>query len=189
MNSLSDKVNSFFQKSNRWYCALAAGFLFGLGVPPFNAQLHPALLLFPLLSFAACVPLFYLAVCSSRKRSLLYTYLFGIGASAIQFYWIAFVAPEGLWHLILLGVFLITLVEGLFYLAAGMLFRFTLHRFPKMYILFFPALWVAIEYVKTLGGHILSLESYRLFNYSPPAISSVFFDYRYLRHELSYCSR
>ena len=151
MRYLYDKLEQIFLKKNRWYIALASGLFFSLGTPPFNAQLHPALVLFPLLSFVICIPLFCASLCGSRRQALWHTYLFGIGASAAQFYWIAFVAPEGMWHLILIGVFLITLVEGLFYLATGMLFRFTYHRFPKLYILFFPALWVALEYIKTLG--------------------------------------
>jgi len=148
---LYDKLEQILLKKNRWYIALASGMFFSLGTPPFNAQLHPALLLFPLLSFIICIPLFCTSLCGSRRQALWHTYLFGIGASAAQFYWIAFVAPEGMWHLILIGVLLITLVEGLFYLAVGMLFRSTYHRFPKLYILFFPALWVALEYIKTLG--------------------------------------
>jgi apolipoprotein N-acyltransferase len=106
---------------------------------------------FPLISFFVCVPLFLFAMHPSAKRSVFYCYLFGLFASAGQFYWIAFVVPEGLWPLVLFSVFLLTLIEGLFYIAVGLGFRFCRKRFPRSYPLVFPAFWIVLEYVKTLG--------------------------------------
>lgn len=130
---------------------MVAGLAFCLGVPPFNSFLHPVFTFFPLIGFFACVPLFLFAMHRSIKRSIFYCYLFGLFASAGQFYWIAFVVPEGLWPLILVSVFLLTLVEGLFYLLVGLGFGFSRKRFPRAYLVIFPCIWVLWEYLRSLG--------------------------------------
>jgi apolipoprotein N-acyltransferase len=151
MKPFIDSFFSFYYSKNRFWLAIVAGFVFCAGVPPFNSFLHPVFSFFPLFSFFICVPLFLFAMHPSIKRSMLYCYLFGLAASAGQFYWIAFVVPEGLWPLILFSVLLLTLIEGTFYLAVGLGFRFCRRRFPRSYLLAFPAFWVILEYVKSLG--------------------------------------
>jgi apolipoprotein N-acyltransferase len=141
----------FYNSKNRFWIPVAAGLAFCMGVPPFNSFLHPAFSFFPLISFFVCVPLFLFAQHPSVKRSVFYCYLFGLAASAGQFYWIAFVVPEGLWPLVLFSVFLLTLMEGLFYAAVGLGFRFGRKKFPRSYVLVFPAFWVVLEYAKGLG--------------------------------------
>ena len=48
--------------------------------------------------------------------------------------------------MVLIGLMLASAVIGLFYLAAGLLFRYVYKQLPRMYILVFPALWVLIDY-------------------------------------------
>jgi len=151
MKPLIDSFLLFYNSKNRFWMPMVAGLAFCLGVPPFNSLLHPLFTFFPLISFVAALPLFLFAMHSSVKRSILYCYLFGIFASAGQFYWIAFVVPEGLWPLVLLGVFLITIIEGLFYVAVGLGFRFSRKKFPRYYVLIFPSIWVIFEYVRMIG--------------------------------------
>jgi len=151
VHSLIQKTINFFNAKNRWYVAVLAGFSYALGVPPFDSQLHRAFTFFPLLSFVICVPLFCFSLNTSAKRAALQTYLFGFAASLGQLYWIAFVTPEGLWHLIVTGVLLITLFEALFFTANGLLFRMVYKEFPALYVLFVPAIWVCIEFVRSVG--------------------------------------
>jgi apolipoprotein N-acyltransferase len=151
MHSFIQKTVNFFYAKNRWYLAVLAGFFYAVGVPPFDSQLHRAFTFFPLLSFVICLPLFWFSRNTSIKRAVLHTYLFGFAASLGQLYWIAFVTPEGLWHLIVMGVLLITLFEALFFTANGLLFRVVYKKFPALSILFVPAVWVCIEYVRSVG--------------------------------------
>jgi apolipoprotein N-acyltransferase len=145
------KTINFLTTGNRWYVAVCAGFFYALGVPPFDSQMHPVFTFFPLLSFIICIPLFLFSINASIKRAILQTYLFGFTASLGQLYWIAFVTPEGLWHLIVLGVLLITLFEALFYTANGLLFRVVYKKFPRLFMVFVPAAWVCIEYLRSVG--------------------------------------
>jgi len=146
------KIMTFYNSGNRWYLPLLAGLSYALGTPPFNAQLHPAFTIFPLLSFFVCVPLFALSLHSSIKRALLHTYLFGLGASLGQLYWIAFVMPEGLWPLVIGGVAMLTCYEALFFTINGMVFRFTTRRLPRWSVVFvIAAWWVLVEYARSLG--------------------------------------
>jgi apolipoprotein N-acyltransferase len=151
MTFFIQKIVTFYNTGNRWYLPMLAGFFFVLAAPPINGQLHPALTLFPLLSFIVCLPLFAFSLNVRSKRALIHTYLFGICASLGQLYWIAFVCPEGLWHLIILGVALLTLFEGLFFAINGLVFRWTFKKFPRLYFLMVPAWWVIVEYCKSLG--------------------------------------
>jgi apolipoprotein N-acyltransferase len=151
MKSLIDSFLAFYNSKNRFWIPMVAGLAFCLGVPPFNSLLHPLFTFFPLISFVAVLPLFLFAMHPSIKRSIFYCYLFGMFASAGQFYWIAFVVPEGLWPLVLFGVFLITIFEGLFYVAVGLGFRFSRKKFPRLYILIFPSVWILCEYLRSLG--------------------------------------
>lgn len=68
-----------------------------------------------------------------------------------QYYWIALDTAEGLWHLILIGLVLISAVVGLFYLLAGLLFRLTYKKMPRFYIILYPMIWVLIDYGRSLG--------------------------------------
>lgn len=150
-SSIPQRIVHWYTVKNPWYVPVVAGFFYVLGSPPFNGQLHPAFVFFPVVSFLICVPLFGLAIHPSLKRSVLHTYIFGISASLGQLYWIAFVTPEGLWHLIVLGVLLLTLYEGLFFTVNGLLFRYAFKRFPRSYALIVPAWWVLVEYSKSIG--------------------------------------
>jgi apolipoprotein N-acyltransferase len=142
---------NFYTARNRWYLPFAAGVCSTLGMPPLSGQLHPVFTLFPFLSFVICVPLFYCSLVSPLRRAVLHAYCFGIGASLCQLYWIAFVVPEGLYHLVFLGVVLLTMFEALFFIVNGLAFRFALRMFPQWYVALFPAWWVCIEFVKSIG--------------------------------------
>ncbi len=148
---IMDKFISWFRSRNRWWVPLTAGFSFSLCLPPFNHELSPSLLLFPFLSFIILIPLLGFSVQKSFRRSLLHTYLFSVSASLGQYYWIGFVTAEGLWHLILIGLILISAGIGLLYLSAGMLFRFIYKRLRRLYIIVFPAVWVLIDFFRSVG--------------------------------------
>ncbi|MBD3344030.1 MAG: apolipoprotein N-acyltransferase [Chitinivibrionales bacterium] len=145
-----NKIKLFYSAKNRWWVPLVAGLMYGITLPPFNHHTHPLLFPFPFFSFIVFIPLFFFATQQSLKRSVIHSYLFGITASLAQFYWIANVVAEGLWHLILIGLGLMSLVVGLNYLAAGVLFRFTTRRFGNFAYLLFPSLWVMIEYFRSI---------------------------------------
>ncbi len=151
MRSLLKAFIDYYTGKNRWYLPIAAGMLSTATMPPFNGQLHPVLTLFPLLGFIAFVPLFACSLAGSWKRALLHTYCFGVGASVCQLYWIAFVVPEGLYHMIILGVLLLTMYEASFFAVNGLAFRFFFRRFPQLYVVAAAAWWVCIEYLKSVG--------------------------------------
>jgi apolipoprotein N-acyltransferase len=151
MQSLFNKLIQYYNQKNRIWIPLVAGAAYALGLPPFNSLLHPALTFFPLLSFVICLPLLLISLNPSLKRAAWHSYLFGLIASGCQFYWIAFVVPEGLWHLVLIGVLLACLYEGVYFLALGLLFRLCRKKFPVLYVLVFPSLWVLVEYLRSLG--------------------------------------
>jgi apolipoprotein N-acyltransferase len=93
----------------------------------------------------------FFSVLKSFKKAVLYTFLYSFSAALVQYYWIGFVTAEGLWHLILIGLVLISVWMGSIYLAAGMLFRVSLRTTGRLYIFIFPAVWVCIDYLRTLG--------------------------------------
>jgi apolipoprotein N-acyltransferase len=145
------KTCDFCAAKNRWWLAAALGLTYGISLPPFNHQTHPLLALFPFATLIVLLPLLGLSTIGPARRAAWYTYLYGTGASLSQFYWIAFVTAEGLWHLILLGVLMICVVFGFYYLALGMLFRLVRRHFPRSSFVVFPAVLVLLEYGRTLG--------------------------------------
>jgi apolipoprotein N-acyltransferase len=84
------------------------------------------------------------------KKALIKTYLFGITASLTQFYWIANVIVDDLWPVIFGGLILLTLAFAVIYLLYGILFRVIQKHFGTFHILLFPAIWVILEYIRTL---------------------------------------
>ena len=147
---INNFLNYYKEKKPIWFPVIF-GIVFALFLPPFNNLLHPAFVFFPLLSFFICIPLFIISSNHSVKQSIFYSYIFGIFASAAQYYWIAFVVPEGLWHLILIGVILICLFEALYFLLFSLLFRISIKTFNSFYIILFPCFWVLLEYERSLG--------------------------------------
>ncbi len=147
---LSRFTNISASKHGLWIASLG-GVFYALAMPPFNGLLHPVFTFFPLLSFFACLPLFLVSLAPKRSSAAWRSYLFGFVACGCQFYWIAFVVPEGLWHLVVIGVLIICLYEGLYYLLLGMLFRFTIKKFPSLAVIIFPSIWVLLDYQRTLG--------------------------------------
>ncbi|HEX2958416.1 MAG TPA: apolipoprotein N-acyltransferase [Chitinispirillaceae bacterium] len=146
-----EKTSLFLRAKNRWWIPILTGLLFSLSQPPFNHTFNPVFAFFPLLSFIVIVPLFVFATHHSIKRAMVDSALFGFFASVSQYYWIGFVTAEGLWHLILIGVVLIALYFGLYYFAAAMVFRFISKKLPRLYLQIFPAFWVCVDYIRTLG--------------------------------------
>ena len=145
------KTVQFYNSKNRWWLPLVCGILFSLCLPPFNHEFHPLFSLFPFLNFVVLIPLLGFASQKSFRRAAFHTYLFSFAASLSQYYWIAFDKAEGLWHLILIGLVLICAVVGIFYLIAGLLFRVIYKKLPRFYILFYPMVWVLIDYGRSLG--------------------------------------
>jgi apolipoprotein N-acyltransferase len=138
-------------RKNRWWIPLITGVPFSLCLPPFNHEFHPLFALFPFFSFFALMPLLFFSLRKPRGRAVLHVYLFSCMVTLGQYFWIAFVAIEGLWILIIIGMVLLSAFVALFYLAAGMIFRWCYYRFPRFYLIIFPACWVLIEYARALG--------------------------------------
>ncbi len=145
------KCSDFYRKKNRWWIPLIAGVPFIASLPPFNHEYNRAFALFPLLNFAAIVPLMFFSVQPARGRAILHTYLFSYSTALVQCFWLVFVKIEGLWALIVFGMVLLAAVVALFFLAAGMMFRWCYRTFPKGYLILFPSCWVLIDYIRTLG--------------------------------------
>lgn len=171
LQSVCTGIVTWYTRKNRWWLPLCAGIFVALGHPPFNHQTHPALFLFPLSIFFTTIPLFIFSLEEPRGRAFLKAYLYGITASVTQFYWIANVMVEGVWLLIMLGLFLLTLFIALIYLLYGILFRAAVKTFGRFYMVLFPALWIVIEYVRTLGDMSFpwELSGYALMPYLPLA--------------------
>ena len=145
------KISGYCESKNRWWIAVIAGFLFSLCQPPFNSMLHPIFTPMPLLAFAALIPFIYFATRPSRKRALIYVYIYCVSMSLAQYYWIGNVNVKGLWAFVLLGVVLISFAVGAFYFIAALALRFCVRHIPRLYILVFPAVWVLVEYSRTLS--------------------------------------
>jgi apolipoprotein N-acyltransferase len=146
-----EHIGRYIRAKNRWWIPVFTGLLFSLSQPPFNHTFNPVFFFFPCLSFIIIIPLLVFATEPSLKKSMVQSALFGFFASISQYYWIGFVTAEGLWHLILIGVVLIAIFFGFFYFVAAMIFRVFLQKFPRLYLLFFPAVWICIDYIRTLG--------------------------------------
>ncbi len=142
---------AWYHAKNRLWLPLVCGLFYSLCQPPFNHESHPALAVFPFASFVLLIPLFVFALEQPFKRALFKTYLFGIPASITQFYWIANVDIQGLFLLIMAALLALTLFIALVFPLYGMLFRFTKTRFGPLNTVLFPALWICIEYGRTLG--------------------------------------
>jgi len=130
---------------------LLCGLPFVVALPPFNHELHPLFSLFPLLNLVVIVPLLFVSLQRSRRRAVLHAWLYGTSIGFGQCFWLYFVKIEGLWLLIVFAMLLLSAFVGLFFLAAGMVFRWSYRQFARLYLLFYPACWILIDYSRTLG--------------------------------------
>jgi apolipoprotein N-acyltransferase len=135
---------------NRFWVPFLFGLAYSLALPPFNSMLHPVFTPMPILAFFALIPFFFFARMMPRRRGLAYSYIYCVAMILGQHYWIGFVTADGLWVLILIGVGLISLAWGALYFAAGLAFRFCYSKLPRLYIIVYPAVWVLVEYFRTL---------------------------------------
>ena len=149
--SIAQKFVDFYTTKNRWWIPLITGAFFSLCLPPFNHETHWVFAPFPFFSFFVLIPIFGFVIQKPLKRAIFHTFLFGTMAALGQFYWISFVTAEGLWHLILLGTALAACVIGLFYLVAALFFRLIHTYLPRAYIFVFPAVWVLVDYGRSIG--------------------------------------
>ncbi len=140
----------YYQEKNRWWIPLVAGVPFSFCLLPFNHDIHWLLSPFPFLSFIALLPLFFFSLQPSKKRALQHTYLFSYPIALGQCFWLVFVTIEGLWILIVAGMVLLAGYVALFFLAAGITYRWCRRAHPRFSLLLFPVLWVLIEYSRTL---------------------------------------
>jgi apolipoprotein N-acyltransferase len=148
---LLEKLTRFYCDKNRWWLPLIAGGAYSFALPPFNHETHWLLSLFPLLNFVVLLPLFAFAVNPSFKRALAHIFLFGYAAAFGQYHWLVFDRVEGLWALVILGLFLASAVVAGFYLVAGLLFRIVQRRIGTASVIIYPAFWVLIDYARSLG--------------------------------------
>ncbi|MDR0330545.1 MAG: hypothetical protein LBH93_02395, partial [Chitinispirillales bacterium] len=144
------KIAAYYGGANRFWIPLACGLLYALCLPPFSAMLHPVFAPMPLLAFVALIPLFFFATRAPRRRALVHAYIYCAAMILGQLYWIGFVTAEGFWALILIGVALISIAWGALYFAAALAFRYCARRLPRLYIAVYPAVWVLVEYFRTL---------------------------------------
>jgi apolipoprotein N-acyltransferase len=151
MHLFLQKLTAWYIAKNRWWMPLLAGCLYPLAFAPFSPETHWVYSLFPLYGFAAIVPLFIFALVRPLKRAVGQLYLFGLTAAFFQFYWIANVVAEGLWHMILIGLACATLFFALYFLAAGLLFRITFRFLPRFTAMVFPSAWLLLEWVRGNG--------------------------------------
>lgn len=151
MLQIIKKINTYYTSKNRWWLPLLAGIPFSLCLPPFNHEFNPAFSLFPFLSFVSLLPLFYFATRKPVGRAMLHTFLYSYTVGLGLVFWLTFVTIKGLWVLILLGMVLLAAFVAFFFLLAGYIFRCSVNRFPLWYIIFFPACWILIDYVRSLG--------------------------------------
>ncbi|MBN2037162.1 MAG: apolipoprotein N-acyltransferase [Chitinispirillaceae bacterium] len=151
LKSLLHRLAAYYLSGNRIWLPLLCGALYSFALPPFNHETSTLFALFPLLNFMVLIPLFAFAVQRSLKRALLHTYLYGYTAAFGQYHWLMFDRVEGLWLLVILGLFLASAFVALLYCAAGALFRVVDKRMGGAGIIVFPALWVLIDYARSLG--------------------------------------
>jgi apolipoprotein N-acyltransferase len=144
-------IISFYTGKNRWWIPLLTGLPFFLTLPPFNHELHWVFAFFPFLSFISLIPLLFFSLQKPTGRAVLHTYLYSYTVALGQCFWVAFVKIEGLWGIIFTAMFLLAGYVALYYLAAGMIFRWCYRTFPRLYLVIFPAFWVLIDYSRTLG--------------------------------------
>jgi apolipoprotein N-acyltransferase len=144
------KIDAYYTRGNRFWLPPLCGLLYSLCLPPFSAMLHPVFAPMPLLAFAALIPLFYFATRAPRRRALVHTYVYCAAMTLGQYYWIGFVTADGYWALILVGVALISLAWGALYFVAALAFRYASRRLPRLYIIVYPAVWVLVEYFRTM---------------------------------------
>ncbi|MDR2578952.1 MAG: apolipoprotein N-acyltransferase [Chitinispirillales bacterium] len=144
------KTAAYCGGAKRFWIPLLCGFAYSLCLPPFSSMMHPVFTPFPLLAFAALIPFFFFATRMPRRRAFIYSYIYCAAMILGQKYWIGFVTAEGLWVFIIIGVALISLAWGALYFAAALLFRLCVKRLPRMYVAVYPAVWVLVEYFRTL---------------------------------------
>ncbi|KMQ51560.1 Apolipoprotein N-acyltransferase [Chitinispirillum alkaliphilum] len=120
-------------------------------MPPFNSFFNPLFTPFPLFSFVALIPLLFFATRNPRKKAAVHTFIYLFFMSLGQYYWIGFVTVNELWLLILLGTFLISIAVGLFYFVSAAAFRVLSKNLPRAYLFIFPAVWVMVDYLRTLS--------------------------------------
>lgn len=145
------KVVDWYSGENRWWVPLFAGLTYTLSFSPFDGETHFILFLFPFFGFINIVPLFLFACLDDKKKAYLHVYLYGITASLTQFYWISFVQIEGLFWVLILALFSLSLVVSFVFLLYGVLFRFARKKFGSWYFLVFTSFWVFFEYFRTLS--------------------------------------
>lgn len=145
------KLAEYCNSKNRWWIPLITGLSFALCLPPFNHDCNLFFAPFPLLSFVILIPLMFFSMLKPLKKAVLFTFLYSFSAALVQFYWLGFDTAEGLWFLILLGLVLISATIGTMFLIAGMLFRLASRVTGRFYIVIFPAIWVGIDYLRSVG--------------------------------------
>lgn len=151
LHKLTLQFDQFLNGKLKFWVPLLSGLLFSFCLPPFNHEAHWLLAPFPFLTFVALIPFFYFARQRPLKKALFNTYLYSYTMALGQFFWIAFVKIEGLWAIIILAMFVLAFYVALFYLAAAIAFRWLYKKAPIVSIATFPAVWILIDYSRTLG--------------------------------------
>jgi apolipoprotein N-acyltransferase len=126
-------------------CLLSALLLI-LSFPKFNLEF---------LAWVGFVPLFLALENKSKSKAFLLSYLTGVIFWFGTIYWLI--------HVTLAGLIALVLYLGLYFAIFGLLVIPIAYRLSPIGVLFIPALWVVLEYLR---GHLLSGFSWALLGYS-----------------------
>lgn len=120
---------------NRFALCLLFSFAMSLAFPPLQLGFF---------AYWALLPLFFLIEDVSFKQALVWGYIAGFLWNSGTLYWIGWVTLPGL-----IGVLLVLPLYLAVFSVVAVLFR---ERFGRRHIYFLPFIWVAIEYLKSLGS-------------------------------------
>ena len=117
------------------FLILISGILFNLAYPPFNIYIF---------AYVGLIPIFYVML-DDRKisNSFLYGALWAISFYGIFLYWIK------IFHILALPAVIFAL--GIYYGILLWVTKLLVTRFKKLSYIIVPAVWVSIEYIRSIG--------------------------------------
>lgn len=126
---------------SKWQLALLTGILIGLSYPPLQMGFF---------AWFGLVPLLFVLLNSRIREVARYSFLSSITANLISLYWIGFNSGAGFW-VVLASLIGAVLYLGLFWMIMGVGLTW-FHNRTQQGSYFFPFIWVAMEWVRSLGS-------------------------------------
>jgi apolipoprotein N-acyltransferase len=130
---------------------ILSGFFYGFLSPPLNGEYFPVFFFMPIVSTAMLLVFFQLVIRGVGKRGVFYAWIWGVAAVAAGSYWILEVDVVDIPFIMPLGLLLMSLVLGIWYMLMYGVLRASYILSPKCVWWVFPALWVLFDYTKSLG--------------------------------------